>query len=73
VIAESDLQDEKHAEPRISTFFGIKIDRSNECENAYRSTRVKCEGSSNVIDESDLQLKKQFESIISKVEGITID
>jgi hypothetical protein len=26
VIDESDLQKEKHCDPRISTFFGIKID-----------------------------------------------
>jgi hypothetical protein len=30
VIDESDLQDEKHPEPRISTLLGIKIDSSDE-------------------------------------------
>jgi hypothetical protein len=43
VIDESDLQFEKHFNPRISTFFGIKIDRSDEDENVSDSIRVKCE------------------------------
>jgi hypothetical protein len=30
VIDESDLQCEKHCDPRISTFLGIKIDSSDE-------------------------------------------
>jgi hypothetical protein len=30
VIDESDLQDEKHFAPRISTFIGIKIDSSDD-------------------------------------------
>jgi hypothetical protein len=33
VIDESDLHCEKHSEPRISTFLGIKIDSSDEDEN----------------------------------------
>jgi hypothetical protein len=54
VIDESDLQYEKQLDPRISTFFGIKIDWSDEYENASDSIRVKCEFDSNVIDETDL-------------------
>jgi hypothetical protein len=34
VIDENDSQDEKHFALRISTFIGIKIDRSDEDENA---------------------------------------
>jgi hypothetical protein len=43
VINKSDLHHEKHFDPRISTLFGIKIDSSDECENASDSIRVKCE------------------------------
>jgi hypothetical protein len=53
VIDESDLQDEKQFDPRISTFLGIKIDWTDEYENTDDSIRVKCEFDSNVIDESD--------------------
>jgi hypothetical protein len=53
VIDESDLQDEKHFHPRISTFLGIKIDLSFENENTSDSIRVKCEFDSNLIDESE--------------------
>jgi hypothetical protein len=73
VIDESDLQYEKHSEPIISTFLGIKIDRSDEDENASDSIRVKCEFDSNVIDESDLQNEKQFGPRISTFLGIKID
>jgi hypothetical protein len=52
-IDESDLQYEKQFDPRISTLFGIKIDLSDEVENASDSIRVKCEFDSNLIDESD--------------------
>jgi hypothetical protein len=34
VIDESDLQFEKHFDPRILTLFGIKIDGSDNPENA---------------------------------------
>jgi hypothetical protein len=40
VIDESDLQFEKQFDPRISTFLGIKIDLSDEDENANDSIRV---------------------------------
>jgi hypothetical protein len=53
VIDESEEQDEKHADPRISTLLGIKIDSSEDYENTFDSIRVKCEFDSNVIDESD--------------------
>jgi hypothetical protein len=56
VIDESDVQKAKHFEPRISTFLGIKIDLSDECENAFDSIRVKREFDSNVIDEKVFQL-----------------
>jgi hypothetical protein len=39
----------KHFDPRISTLFGIKIDGSDEYENASDSIRVKREFDSNVI------------------------
>jgi hypothetical protein len=55
VIDESDLQDEKHDEPRIWTVEGIIIDRSDENENAFDSIRVNREFDSNIIDESDSQ------------------
>jgi hypothetical protein len=73
VIDESDLQDAKQSEPRISTFFGILIDWSDDPENADDSIRVKCEFDSNVIDESDLQCEKQLEPRISTFFGIMID
>jgi hypothetical protein len=57
VIDESDLQDEKHFDSRISTFLGIKIDGSDEDKNTFDSIRVNCEFDSNVIDESDLQFE----------------
>jgi hypothetical protein len=70
VSDESDLQNEKHFDPRISTFLGIKINRSDEDENADDSIRFKCEFDSNVIDESDLQIEKQHDPRISISEGI---
>jgi hypothetical protein len=73
VIDESDLQDEKHLEARISTFLGIKIDSSDENENANDSIRAKCEFDSNVIDESDLQDEKHLDPRISTFLGIKID
>jgi hypothetical protein len=73
VIDESDSQHEKHFEQRISTFFGIKIDRRDEDENASDSIRVKREFDSNVIDESDRQYKKHFDPRISTFRGIKID
>jgi hypothetical protein len=50
VIDESDSQDEKHFDSRISTFFGIKIDSSDEFENAFDSICVNREFDSNTID-----------------------
>jgi hypothetical protein len=73
VIDESDLQDEKHFDPRISTFFGIKIDSSDEDENVSDSIRVNREFDSNVIDESDSQHEKQVDPRISTFFGIKID
>jgi hypothetical protein len=72
-IHENDLQDEKHSEQRISTFLGIKIDWSDDQENASDSIRAKRESDSNVIDESDLQNEKQDDPRISTLLGIEID
>jgi hypothetical protein len=72
VIDESDSQYEKHLDPRISTLRGIKIDSSDEYENADDSIRVNCEFDSNVTDESDLQDEKHFDSRISTFLGIKI-
>jgi hypothetical protein len=65
VIDESELQCEKHADPRTSTFRGIKIDSSDGDENASDSIRIKCEFDSNVIDESEEQFEKHFDPKIS--------
>jgi hypothetical protein len=72
VIDESDLHLKKHFDPRISTFFGIKIDSSDEDENASDSIRLKCEFDSNVIDKSDLQYEKHFDPTISTFRTISI-
>jgi hypothetical protein len=72
-IDESELQNEKHFDPRISTFLGIKIDSSDENENASDSIRVKCEFDSNEIDESDSQDEKQADPRMSTFLGIKID
>jgi hypothetical protein len=52
-IDESDLQDEKHDDSRISTFRGISIDLSDDRENACDSIRCNREFDSNEIDESE--------------------
>jgi hypothetical protein len=61
VIDESDLQYEKHFDPRILTLFGIKIDWSDEDDNAWDSIRVKCEFNSKTID---IRLWLRFKSTI---------
>jgi hypothetical protein len=71
-IDESELQDEKHFEQRISTDRGIVIDLSDDDENASDSIRVNRESVSNEIDESDLQYEKHFEQRISTNRGIII-
>jgi hypothetical protein len=65
VIDASDLQQKKQHEPRISTLLGIKIDSSDEDENASDSIRVKREFDSNVIDESVSQYEKLLDPRIS--------
>jgi hypothetical protein len=70
---KSDLQHEKHPDPRISTLFGIKIDSSDEDENTSDSIRVNREFDSNVTDKNDLQDEKHFEPRISTLRGIMID
>jgi hypothetical protein len=52
---------------------GIKIDRSDEDENADDSIRVNCEFDSSEIDESHSQYEKHFEQRISGLHGIKID
>jgi hypothetical protein len=73
VTDESDLQSAKQPRLRISTFLGIKIDWSDESENAWYSIRLNREFDSNVIDESDSQNEKHPDSIISTFLGIKID
>jgi hypothetical protein len=73
VIDESDSHLEKQLDSRISTFLGIKIDSSDEYENAFNSIRVKCEFDSNLIDESDSHVEKQCDPTISTFLGIKID
>jgi hypothetical protein len=53
VIDESDLQDKKQRDPRISTVLGTRIDLSEDSRNANDSIRVNREFDSNEIDESD--------------------
>jgi hypothetical protein len=52
-IDESELQFQKHDDPRISTEHGIKIDSSFDNENTYDSIRFNDDGDSNEIDESE--------------------
>jgi hypothetical protein len=72
VIDESDLQDEKHSDPRISTFLGIKIDSSDENKNASDSIRIKREFDSNVIDETDSHHENECDPTISILLPISI-
>jgi hypothetical protein len=72
VIDESDVHLEKHLDPRISTLLGIKIDSSDEYENAFDSIRVNREFDSNVIDKSELQCEKHFDPRISTFLEISI-
>jgi hypothetical protein len=58
-------------EPRISTLFGISIDRSDEDENASDSIRVNRELDSNEIDVSDLHFEKHDEPRTSMSNGIS--
>jgi hypothetical protein len=60
-IDESDSHDWKHDEQRISPLRGIKIDCSEESENADDSIRFNPEFDSNEIDESDLHPLKHDE------------
>jgi hypothetical protein len=47
------LHFEKHSEPRISTFLGIKIDSSDDSLNVDDSIHTNREFDSNETDESD--------------------
>jgi hypothetical protein len=73
VIDESDSQYAKHFDPRISTFLGIKIDSSDDDENADDSIRFNREFDSNVIDESDSQYAKHFDPRVSTLIGMKSD
>jgi hypothetical protein len=72
VIDESDLHNEKHSDPRISTFLGIRIDLSDDSRNASDSIRVKHEFDSNAMNESNRQNEKDLDPTISTVHGIKI-
>jgi hypothetical protein len=72
-IDESEQQDEKHDDPRISTFRGIEIDRSDEDENIFNSIRFNREFNLNEIDESDLEFEKHDDPRVSTFRGISID
>jgi hypothetical protein len=52
-IDESDLQYEKHSDPRISTEHGITIDSSFDDENAFHSIRFNDDGDSNEIESNE--------------------
>jgi hypothetical protein len=71
-IHESDLQREKHDDPRISTFRAISIHLSDQNENPNDSIRGNREFDSNEIDESDLQNEKHDELRMSISEEIGI-
>jgi hypothetical protein len=62
---ESERQNKKHDDPRISTCRGIEIDSRNDDENADDSIRFNREFDSNVIDASDLQSEKHDDPTIS--------
>jgi hypothetical protein len=64
-IEESDLQEEKHSEPRVSTQRGITIERSEDNENALDLMNFSCESNSNEIEESDLHSQKHSEPRVS--------
>jgi hypothetical protein len=59
-MEESDLQDEKHDDSRISTFRGISIDPSDESENADDPIRFNREFDSNEMNRIGLHPLKQF-------------
>jgi hypothetical protein len=62
-IDKSDLQSEKHEEPRSETWHRIKIELSFDDKNTNDS----------ICDESDAELAKHCESRISTLRGIKID
>jgi hypothetical protein len=65
---------EQNGEPSMNrTLRGIRIDGSDEFENANDSIRVNREFDSNEIDENDLQHKKHDEQRISTLRGIKTD
>jgi Flp pilus assembly protein TadD len=70
---ESNLQQQKHDNPRTSTFRGISIERRNEYENAYDSIRISCEMDSNENDESDRHIENADDPRMSTFRGISID
>jgi hypothetical protein len=52
---ESVSHSQQHERPRNSTLRGIKIDSSDDDNNASESIRINCEFDSNEIDGSDSQ------------------
>jgi hypothetical protein len=61
VTDESEIHLEKQFDPRISTPFGIKIDRSDDSKNAHDSIRASLDGGSNEMDERFEQPEKHDE------------
>jgi hypothetical protein len=59
-MEERDLQNEKQNDPRISTFRGMSIDRSDEDENAFDSIRFNREFDSKDRNRSVLHPSKHF-------------
>jgi hypothetical protein len=73
-IDESELQELKHSEQRIWTWWGLVIDlREEQKENALDSMHVNSESVSNETDESNLQCEKHFAQRIWTWRGINID
>jgi hypothetical protein len=69
-IDESERQDEKHDDPRISTEHGIAIESRPERANARDSIRLNDDGDSNEIDRSELAPGKPEIETISTDDGI---
>jgi hypothetical protein len=66
-------QNEKHSEPRLSTFRGIVMDLSNECEKARGLIVRKREFFWKDTKEMDLQYEKQSDPRISTFRPIVTD
>jgi hypothetical protein len=67
------LQKAKHLEQRISTVRGIRIDRSDGCQNAPDSIRLNRELDSKEMDLSDAHREKQNAQRFSISGGMIIE